>query len=83
MAYPGTAYYNAAKKLYENDDIEFFPECPIIPAKGGMFVAAFVWVDHETAKNLGHPHIGVGYCSVCQHYGQACTGKKESSHEKS
>ena len=23
-----------------------------------------------------HPHVGVGYCAVCRHYGSNCTGEK-------
>jgi hypothetical protein len=33
---------------------------------------ALVWRQLEAA--LEHPHIGVGFCPICKHYGDDCTG---------
>ena len=53
-----------------------------IIANTATFRTNAVWLDKEIGHNLTargstvHPFKGTGYCPVCGHYGEDCTGER-------
>lgn len=52
---------------------------PLLPAAPTFADIRAALLRMDATKNKPseqvHPHIGVGYCRICKHYGEDCTGQ--------
>lgn len=66
-------YVLAAKKLYTSEgEIEVDANAEVSRGDDdGAYVQAWVWVPNSVAL---HHKVEAGYCVICEHYGEDCTG---------